>query len=73
MGSAPAGIKALGYVVVETAKPGDWDRFLTEFVGAMRAPDAADGAALYRVDDRANGSWRRDMKWRAGKRSMRWR
>lgn len=46
------GIKALGYVVVETAKPAEWDRFLTEFVGAMRAGDAADGAALYRVDDR---------------------
>jgi 3,4-dihydroxy-9,10-secoandrosta-1,3,5(10)-triene-9,17-dione 4,5-dioxygenase len=46
------GIKALGYVVIETAKPQEWDRFLTEFVGAMRAGDAADGAALYRVDDR---------------------
>lgn len=46
------GIKALGYVVVETAQPAEWDRFLTAFVGAMRAPDAADGAALYRVDDR---------------------
>lgn len=46
------GIKALGYVVVETAQPEAWDRFLTQFVGVMRAPDAADGAALYRVDDR---------------------
>lgn len=46
------GIKALGYVVIETAKPAEWDRFLTEFVGAMRAADASDGAALYRVDDR---------------------
>ena len=46
------GIKALGYVVVETAQPEEWDRFLTEFVGAMRAGDAADGAALYRVDGR---------------------
>ena len=25
------GIKTLGYVVVETAKPAEWDRFLTEF------------------------------------------
>ena len=46
------GIKALGYVVVETAQPEEWDRFLTEFVGAMRAGRAADGAALYRVDGR---------------------
>ncbi|CCA90253.1 MULTISPECIES: VOC family protein [unclassified Novosphingobium] len=46
------GIKALGYVVVETAKPEEWNTFLTQFAGAMRAPDAADGAALYRVDDR---------------------
>ncbi|NLR70657.1 glyoxalase [Novosphingobium sp. ERN07] len=46
------GIKALGYVVVETEKAAEWDRFLTEFVGAMHAGDAADGTALYRVDDR---------------------
>ncbi|MBS0474284.1 MAG: VOC family protein, partial [Proteobacteria bacterium] len=46
------GIKALGYVVVETVKPEEWDRFLTEFVGVMRAGEATDGAALYRVDDR---------------------
>ena len=45
-------IKALGYVVVETAQPDEWDRFLTQFVGVMRVDDAADGAALYRVDDR---------------------
>jgi 3,4-dihydroxy-9,10-secoandrosta-1,3,5(10)-triene-9,17-dione 4,5-dioxygenase len=46
------GIKALGYVAVETAQPDQWDRFLTQLVGAMRAPDAADGAALYRLDQR---------------------
>ena len=46
------GIKALGYVVVETAKPEEWGRFLTELVGAMRVDGAAGGAALYRVDDR---------------------
>lgn len=46
------GIKGLGYVVVETAKPAEWDRFLTQFVGAMRTGDASDGGALYRVDDR---------------------
>lgn len=46
------GVKSLGYVVVETAQPEEWDRFLTRVAGVMRAPDAADGAALYRVDDR---------------------
>lgn len=45
-------VKSLGYVVIETAKPADWDRFLTRVVGAMRAPDASDGAALYRIDER---------------------
>ena len=46
------GIKALGYVVIETAQPDKWDHFLTQVAGVMRAPDAADGAALYRVDAR---------------------
>lgn len=46
------GIKALGYVVIETTKPQQWDRFLTELAGVMRAPDAADGAQLYRIDQR---------------------
>ena len=46
------GIKALGYLVITTAKPDEWDGFLTQVVGAMRAPDSADGAALYRLDDR---------------------
>ena len=37
------GIKGLGYVVVETARADKWDHFMTQFAGAMRAPDAADG------------------------------
>jgi len=45
-------IKALGYVVIETAQLGKWDHFLTGVVGVMRAPDAADGAAQYRIDQR---------------------
>ncbi|QNO27905.1 VOC family protein [Sphingopyxis sp. OPL5] len=45
-------IKALGYVVIETAQPEKWDEFLTELAGVMRAPDAEDGAALYRIDAR---------------------
>lgn len=46
------GVKALGYVVIETAQPERWNHFLTEVAGVMRAPDAADGAAQYRIDDR---------------------
>ncbi len=47
------GIKALGYVVIETAQPDRWDHFLTQVAGVMRAPDAADGAAQYRIDQRS--------------------
>ena len=35
------GVKALGYVIVETAQPERWDAFLTELAGVM---------ALLRVD-----------------------
>ncbi len=45
-------VKALGYVVVETAQPERWDHFLTQMAGAMRTADAADGAAQYRIDER---------------------
>lgn len=46
------GVKSLGYVVVETARPQEWERFLTHLAGVMRAPDAADGAMQFRIDDR---------------------
>ena len=46
------GIKALGYLVVMTSQPAEWDRFLTGLVGTMRVADSSDGAALYRIDDR---------------------
>lgn len=46
------GIKSLGYVVIETTQPDRWDHFLTQVAGVMRAPDAADGGAQYRVDQR---------------------
>lgn len=46
------GIKALGYVVIETTKPDIWDKYLTDIVGVMRAADPGDGAAHYRIDDR---------------------
>lgn len=45
-------VQALGYVVIETAQPEKWHDFLTELAGAMRAEDAADGAAQYRIDER---------------------
>lgn len=45
-------VKSLGYVVIETAQPEEWERFLTQVAGVMHAPDAADGAALYRIDER---------------------
>lgn len=45
-------VKALGYVVIETAKPQAWDHFLTQVAGVMRVADASDGAMLYRIDDR---------------------
>lgn len=45
-------IKALGYVVIETAKPVEWGRYLTEVVGAMPVADAPAGVAHYRIDDR---------------------
>ncbi|MBS0256074.1 MAG: VOC family protein [Proteobacteria bacterium] len=46
------GIRALGYVRVETADLAAWDRFLCQLVGAMDAGTAADGARLYRIDQR---------------------
>jgi 3,4-dihydroxy-9,10-secoandrosta-1,3,5(10)-triene-9,17-dione 4,5-dioxygenase len=46
------GIKALGYVVIETTQPGKWDHFLTQVAGVMRATDGDDGAMLYRIDQR---------------------
>ena len=45
-------VKSLGYVVIEAINPSEWDRFLTRVAGVMRIDDAADGAALYRIDDR---------------------
>ena len=40
----PMAIKALGYVVIQTAQLQRWDHFLTQVAGVMRAPDAADPA-----------------------------
>ena len=46
------GVKALGYVVIETAQPDKWDHFLTQVAGVMRTRNALDGAAQYRIDQR---------------------
>lgn len=46
------GIKALGYVIIETAQPDRWSAFLTDLAGVMRVRDAADGAMQFRIDDR---------------------
>lgn len=51
------GIKALGYLIIATARPADWDRFLTELTGAMRSDAAPAGVALYRIDDRPFRFW----------------
>lgn len=46
------GVKALGYVIIETAQPDKWDHFLTQVAGVMRTGNASDGAAQYRIDQR---------------------
>ena len=47
------GVKGLGYVVIETTDLAKWHDYLTDVVGAMANGDGADGAALYRLDERA--------------------
>jgi 3,4-dihydroxy-9,10-secoandrosta-1,3,5(10)-triene-9,17-dione 4,5-dioxygenase len=51
------GIKALGYLVVSTTRLAEWDRFLTEVVGVMRADGGGEGVSLYRIDDRPFRFW----------------
>lgn len=51
------GIKALGYLVVETAKPDEWHHFLTDVVGVMSAAEGPDGVSLYRIDGRPFRFW----------------
>lgn len=45
-------IKQLGYVIIETAKTGEWHSFLTKVAGVMPAKNPADSAAHYRIDNR---------------------
>ena len=51
------GVKALGYVIVESAKMADWDHFMADVVGTMRGAGAPDGSAFYRVDSRPFRFW----------------
>ncbi|MBF9149756.1 VOC family protein [Novosphingobium jiangmenense] len=51
------GIKALGYVRIETAKAEAWDHFMTQVVGTMRADAPREGVAAYRIDDRPFRFW----------------
>jgi len=51
------GIKALGFVRIETTRADDWDHFMTRVVGTMRAEAPQDGVAAYRIDDRPFRFW----------------
>ena len=51
------GIRALGYVRIETAKPEAWDHLLTQVVGVMRAEPRREDVAAYRIDDRPFRFW----------------
>lgn len=46
-------VQSLGYLVIETTDPVSWDGYLTDIVGAMPNGTGSDGAALYRLDERA--------------------
>lgn len=50
-------VKALGYVVIETANRGEWERFLIRVPGAMKAESARADVDLYRVDGRPFRFW----------------
>jgi 3,4-dihydroxy-9,10-secoandrosta-1,3,5(10)-triene-9,17-dione 4,5-dioxygenase len=59
------GVKALGYVVIRTAKMAEWDRFLTQVAGVMRGDSPAEGVCTYRIDSRPFRFWieRGDTEW----------
>lgn len=46
-------VQSLGYVVIETTDMANWDAYLKNIVGAMPGGTGEDGAALYRLDQRA--------------------
>lgn len=45
-------IECLGYVIIRTEKPDEWDNYMCDVVGAMRAEAPDPGAIHYRIDDR---------------------
>ena len=51
------GIRALGYVRIQTAKPEAWDHFMTQVVGVMRGGPRRKDVAAYRIDDRPFRFW----------------
>lgn len=50
-------VKALGYLVIETANRGEWERFLTRVAGAMKAASPRADVDLYSVDGRPFRFW----------------
>src|SRR5690554_3207525 len=46
-------VQSLGYVVIETRDPAKWYDYLANVVGAMPNGKGEDGAARFRLDDRA--------------------
>lgn len=53
-------VKALGYVTIETANRGEWERFLTRVAGAMKADGVRADVDLYGVDGRPFRFWIQD-------------
>lgn len=51
------GIKALGYVVIRTARVDAWHRFMIDVVGAMPNDGGPAGVSLYRIDGRPFRFW----------------
>ena len=51
------GIKALGFLVIATARMAEWDHFLTDLAGAMRSEESPEGVSLYRIDNRPFRFW----------------
>lgn len=50
-------VTALGYVVIETASRGEWERFLTRVAGLSKVPGGSAGVDLYRIDGRQFRFW----------------
>jgi 3,4-dihydroxy-9,10-secoandrosta-1,3,5(10)-triene-9,17-dione 4,5-dioxygenase len=51
------GVKALGYVIIQTAQMEAWDRFLTGVAGVARGDCPRAGVQTYRLDDRPFRFW----------------